>query len=141
MLDFASLSRNAYNRIKSDAQGAVVRDAFPGVVVGVIMAQRVAQSSLPSRPLMAFRDGVVPELSRGHRQPLFHWYIYDERVQGYARINKLIHQLTVAYETAPRVQPDNGGVVSSVSFTVGQSTEDTALNLLLRTVTVIFNTT
>jgi hypothetical protein len=141
MLDIASLSKAVYNRIKTDEQGEDVRDAFGGGVVGVIRAERLSQSDLPGRPLLAFRDGVVADVSRGHRQPLYQWYIYDERVQGYARINTLIKLLAEAYEAEPRIQPDGGGVVSSIAVSLGQSTEDPALNLLVRSVTVILNTT
>ena len=140
MLDIDSLSKAVYNRIKKDEQGLSIRDAYGGIV-GIIKAEQLSRPGLPGRPLLAFRDGVLANVSRGHRQPLYQWYVYDERVQGYARINALLKLLAEAYEAEPRIQPDAGGVVSSIEISLGASTEDGNLNLLVRSATVILNTT
>jgi len=92
MLDIDSLSKAVYNRIKKDEQGLSIRDAYGGIV-GIIKAEQLSRPGLPGRPLLAFRDGVLANVSRGHRQPLYQWYVYDERVQGYARINALLKLL------------------------------------------------
>lgn len=102
----AELQALFYNRLKTDSQGGVLRSALGDGANSVLHARELLMedqktpSVLPTRPLLAMRAGSLNESDRTLYLASVDWYIYDDPVQGYWRINSLISMIGQAYDVA-----------------------------------------
>ena|SRR5689334_16935659 len=137
MLDVLALKAVVYNRLKTDGEGASVRAALGAADASVIDATKLRLTPLPKRPFLTLRRGAAPS-ALGLEIYTFRWWIYDDSIQEYVRINALIPLIGSAYDA--KLLRMTGGVISSVDISsLGAETEDPALNLLVSFVDVIIN--
>jgi hypothetical protein len=87
---------------------------------------------LPPRPLVAFRAGAMSQRLDAAYIVNFSWFIYDDPVQGYWRINKLIKPIHVAYSAMPLPSVFGRLVGKAELLGPGPDLEDQALGLLFR---------
>lgn len=93
--------------MKSDSQGGVTRSLLGDGANSVVHAKELLMddqktpSVLPTRPLLAMRGGSINETDRTLYVTTVDWYIYDDPVQGYWRLNSLISTISIAYDVAP----------------------------------------
>ena len=106
---------------------------------GVIHAKELADTRatdlvLPTPVFIALRPGAISGAKYDARSLFYTWYVYDNPEQGFWRINGLLPLIESAYSTdvISRCYTD---VVS-----IGAETQDSALNLLVRSIQFIVKT-
>lgn len=95
----AAVSRVAYQRVATDAAGAAVRALLGAGGASVIpwLSLQAGAAALPPRPFVAYKPGVVAEVT-GVDQHGGEWWIYDDPGQGTWRIDQVADALAAAFD-------------------------------------------
>lgn len=130
IFDLGDINAQLYARVAYDASGAAIRSQLGGGSPSVIPAAAVKAGSLPDRPFMAWRGGVVGGSTLDMRQVTGTWYIYDDIAQRHGRINAIMQSVQAAYreDAIPFGRTEISGI--------GQEFTDQPLDLNCRTVQI-----
>lgn len=108
IIDLHEFYADGFNRLKSDPQGADVReqvalgidpDVDPDAKLSAIeLSAKLEKDQLPPTPFASFTEGFVSNTDREQYQLQFTWYLHDAPEQGYRRINRLLSLVGGAYD-------------------------------------------
>lgn len=137
IFDLQAVQAALYGRLADVGQPAAAafrayRDTLGGGSPSVIPAALLRKDSLPPRPFAAMRGTAVGGATLDMRAVTVTWWIEDDLVQGYARINALITLLQPAYR-ADAVRWGRTEVSG-----IGPEVKDDGLDLNARSVTVTY---
>lgn len=141
MIDLYALTDAVYARLKSDAEGASVRNALPAGAAAVLLAEDIRLEELngaqqhPQRPLLALRRGAVPTIDRVINRPVYTWFVYDDIAVGYGRIEQLVPLIAAAYAEGS-IDISTVGV-DDITVSAGAQTRSTRPDYLLCPVAVV----
>ena len=140
MIDIAAITAAIYARPAADAAGAAVRALLGDGAASVLHAEdlrveglHIAQ--LPARPLLALRRGAAPQADRVIWRPTFTWFIYDDIAQGYARTERVLAALGLAYYAAP-VEAAGVRIGEVEAASLGAQLREAPLGLLYEALTL-----
>lgn len=134
MIDVAAIQNAVVARITTDIEGASVRAVLGDGANSIIHAELLRNEGLqlidlPTRPLIAYRRRVIPQVERVIYRPVYSLWIYDDPERGYYRINTLITLIVQAYNA--RLLSVATSAIGDVEISaVGGEDRDTALGLL-----------
>ena len=95
-----------YAVLATDSAGAAVRAALGSGASSIIPADDLEVGSLPARPLLAYRAGsVIGSPGWDVQRATLTWWLYDDVLYKYARINALIALIQAAYPADTLVIP------------------------------------
>lgn len=140
MIDLAAITIAVFERLRTDAAGAAVREKLGDGASSVLHAEdlrveALGVRALPTRPLIAMRRGAVPQSQRVVYQPIYTWYCYDDPAIGYGRIEALPQLIAQAFET--RLVVSTTAVGAQEVSGVGAQLRDDKLKLLVIPVQVV----
>lgn len=133
-LDPQVLTAAFYAVLETDAAGAAVRAALAAGATSIVPARQLNRDSLPAAPFLALRPGVINGARYQVRSAFFTWWVYDDPIQEYWRINGILPLIEAAYpkEALP--------FYSTELVSIGQEIPDESLNRLTRSIQWVVRT-
>jgi hypothetical protein len=135
-LDPADITESFFAVLKSDAAGSAVRDILGAQAASVIMADDLKKELLPKAPFIALRPGPITGQRYGVRTCFFTWWVYDEALLRFTRINAVLPLIEAAYTARiiPYGRTDLAGGISQ------EIPRDRALERPTRSITLTYTT-
>lgn len=123
-LDLSRINQLVVNRLRLDAEGQAVRDILgvngqgvrmAAALTCIIHADDLDKTPLPAAPFLAWRRMPTLLSERVVHRASYTWWMYDDRAQGYARLDELYGLIMRAYALRTLDQ-DTGGVIGAVEL-------------------------
>lgn len=98
ILDPATLEQSFYARLASDSAGSAVRALLGAGSSSIIVRDDLDPLSLPARPFLVLAIGPISGSPDWDMQRMVcSWWVYDDPIQKFRRIDSLILQIEHAY--------------------------------------------